>query len=402
MIRQGLDRHDHSLGGIALEGLVEQHPGGTLQRPRTVTARVIRLLAFALPLVHVLTNRRIGPHLEAVADVRRVLATADALRTVLPAGVREHMGEVLDRVGPLRRAFGRISSPRASSFGGSLEIAAEYGRAFALTELVAYQRATAAIARHRDEYVAVLEAVGEIDAALSIAYLQRFDRDLADAEVTQPSTGLVAAGLRHPFVVGAVGNDVELGPHGLLITGSNMAGKSTLLRAIAVDTVLAQSIGLVAADRWRSRPLRVATAMGAHDDLAAGVSLFRAEVDRIHALVDEADGNHLFVLDEAFRGTNPRERIAASAAVLRSLSAADLVVAATHDRELCGLLEGRFTLAYFTEQVEDDDVVFDYRLRSGVLQTTNAIALLERAGYPAELVAEARRIAGEGVRVPAP
>lgn len=162
--------------------------------------------------------------------------------------------------------------------------------------------------------------------------------------------------------------------------------------------MLAQSIGLVAAGRWCSRPLRVATAMGAHDDLASGVNLFRAEVDRIHALVDAAGGDHLFVLDEAFRGTNPHERIAASAAVLHRLAEADLVVAATHDRELCELVDDRFSLGYFTEQVVDDDVSFDYRLRPGVLQTTNAIALLERAGFPAEFVAEARRIAaGRGV-----
>jgi DNA mismatch repair ATPase MutS len=101
------------------------------------------------------------------------------------------------------------------------------------------------------------------------------------------------------------------------------------------------------------------------------------------------------LIDEAFRGTNPHERVAASAAVLRRLSQQDLVVAATHDRELCELLEGPFTLGFFTEDVEGDDVVFDYRLRPGVLQTTNAIALLERAGFPAELVAEARRIAAE-------
>src|SRR5690606_3370388 len=119
--------------------------------------------------------------------------------------------------------------------------------------------------------------------------------------------------------------------------------------------------------------------MGARDDLAAGVSLYRAEVDRIHTLIQRAGGDHLFLLDEAFRGTNPHERIAASAAVLHRLGRHDLVVAATHDRELCELLEDSFTLGFFTEDVEGDDVAFDYRLRAGILQTTNAIALLERA-----------------------
>lgn len=357
-------------------------------------------IALALPVVHTLTNRTIGPHLESVADVRRVLDVAEALRAAIPAAAAPHLGEVLDRIGPLRRAFGRVSPPRPSRLGETTELAAEYARAFALTEFVAYQRATAAIAEHRDDYLRVLDLVGEVDAALSIAYLRAHDDALVDAEITTDAVGLVATDVRHPLVVDAVGNDVALGPSGLLVTGSNMAGKSTLLRAIAVDAVLAQAIGLAAAGSWRCRPLRVTTAMGAHDDLAAGVSLFRAEVDRIHTLVDAADGAHLFVLDEALRGTNPHERIAASAAVLRRLAVTDLVVAATHDRELCGLLEGQYTLGHFTEQVEEDDVVFDYRLRPGVLQSTNAIALLERSGFPPELVAEARALAADASAPP--
>jgi hypothetical protein len=354
-------------------------------------------LGIALPLIHMLSNRYIGHHLDAVADMRRVLDTAVSLHDAASPEVRELVDDILGRVKPLRRAFGKRASAPVDSgrFGGGPELAAEYGKAFLLTELVPYQQATRAIARHRADYERVLDVVGEIDAALSIAHLRAHDAELRDAIIDPAAPGLEAKDLCHPLVDDPVGNDVQLASKGLLVTGSNMAGKSTLLRTIGVNVVLAQSIGRVAAQSWCSRPLHVATAMGAHDDLAAGVSLYRAEVDRIHALVERAGGDHLFVLDEAFRGTNPHERIAASAAVLRHLGRRDLVVAATHDRELCELLEDCFTLGFFTEAVEGDDVIFDYRLRPGVLQTTNAIALLERAGFPAELVAEARRLASE-------
>lgn len=354
-------------------------------------------LGIALPLIHILSNRNIGHHLDAVADIRRVLDTAVALHDAASPEVRQLADDILGRVKKLRRAFGKRPSAPAgpARLGGGPELAAEYGKAFLLTELVPYQQATRAIARHRADYDRVLDVVGEIDAALSIACLRAHDAELRDAVIDPAALGLAANGLRHPLVDNAVGNDIQLGLAGLVVTGSNMAGKSTLLRTIGVNVVLAQSIGLVAADSWCSRPLHIATAMGAHDDLAAGVSLYRAEVDRIHTLVQRAGGDHLFLLDEAFRGTNPHERIAASAAVLRHLGRHDLVVAATHDRELCELLENSFTLGFFTEAIEGDDVIFDYRLRPGVLQTTNAIALLERAGFPAELVAEARRIAAE-------
>ena len=353
-------------------------------------------LALALPLVHTLANRSIGHHLDSIADVRRVLDTAVELRRALPPEVRAQLDDVIDRAPALRRAFGRrADAPTPSRFGDTAEMAAEYGKAFMLTELVRYQKATRAIGRHRDEYDALLDVVGEIDAALSVAYLRAHDDELRPAEVDPAAEGIDAVGLRHPLVVDAVGNDLRLAQGGLLVTGSNMAGKSTLLRAAGVNVVLAQAIGLVAADAWRSRPLRVATSMGARDDLAAGVSLYRAEVDRIHALLERAGGDHLFVLDEAFRGTNPVERVAASAAVLRKLSSRDLVVAATHDRELCELLSDRFSLGFFTEELEGEDVVFDYRLRPGVLERTNAIALLERAGFPADVIAEAQRLAAE-------
>ncbi|MBC8070547.1 MAG: hypothetical protein IAG13_19605 [Deltaproteobacteria bacterium] len=375
--------------------------GVVLSRPELVITGLA--LVFALPLVHTLANRRIAHHLEAIADVRRVLDVATMLRTAATPDLRRVLDDVVERLPALRRAFGRrISVPRPGGMGDVLGVAGEYSKAFGLTELVRYQQACRAIARHRDELERVLDVVGEIDAALSIACLHAHEEELREADVDPSAPGLSASGLRHPLVVDAVGNGVELGPRGLLVTGSNMAGKSTLLRAIGINAVLAQAIGLVAADRWRARPLRVATAMGAHDDLAAGVSLYRAEVERIRGLVEQSDGEHLFLLDEAFRGTNPHERIAASAAVLRRLARQDLVVAATHDRELCDLLQDVFALGFFTEQVVGDDVEFDYTLRPGVLQTTNAIALLERTGFPAALVAEARRIAARGEPLPSP
>jgi DNA mismatch repair ATPase MutS len=322
-----------------------------------------------------------------------VLDVATALHRVIPGDARALVDDVLPRAAELRRAFGRRASMPSLRFGGAPELAIEYARAFALTELISYQRAMRAIAEHRAELERVVDVVGEIDAALSIAWLRASDRDLSEATFDADAIGIDARGLQHPLVEDAVGNDLELGSAGLLITGSNMAGKSTMLRAIGVNAVLAQSIGLVAAERWRSRPVRVSTAMAVREDLAAGVSLYRAEVDRIHALVRRAGGDNLFLVDEAFRGTNPQERIAASAAVLRYLHERDLVVAATHDRELCDLLAGAFVFGFFTEQVEGDDVAFDYRLHPGVLQTTNAIAILERTGFPPELVAQARRLA---------
>lgn len=354
-------------------------------------------LAFALPMVHTLANRRIGHHLGAISDVRRILDAAVALQRVLPAHVRTHLDDVIDQSGSLRRRFGfRASIPRPGRFGQGPELVAEYTKAFGLTELVGYQRAMRALRTLRGDYDRLLDVVGEIDAALSIAYLREKDAGLKRAVIDDSAATLTCKGLRHPLIRDAVGNDVELGPRGLLLAGSNMAGKSTFLRALGVNLVLARAVGLVAAGQWRSRPLRVATSMRVHDDITAGKSTYRAEVDRVHALVERTGGDHLFLLDEIFRGTNPRERIAASAAVLRFLCKHDLVAAVTHDAELWSLLQDTFVVAHFTEDVREGDVVYDYRLREGAPKTINALAILRRTGFPTEILDEAERLSGCG------
>lgn len=241
----------------------------------------------------------------------------------------------------------------------------------------------------------VFRLVGEIDAAISVAHLQAHDKAFVVATVDDSAQGIHARELSHPLLVpDAVGNDLVLAEAGLLITGSNMGGKSTFLRAVGINVILAQSLGLAVAREFRAPPLQVSSSMQVVDDLDGGISMYRAEVDRIGELIARSEhGRQLFLLDEVFRGTNANERIAGSVAVLRYLAKQSLVIAATHDREMCDVLDGAMTMGHFTETVEGDDVQFDYTLRPGVLQSTNALALLERAGYPESILAEAFALA---------
>jgi hypothetical protein len=250
--------------------------------------------------------------------------------------------------------------------------------------------------RRREEFLRVIAAVGEVDAALSVASYRAGTQGwvrptlLADG---QPSR---MGGVRHPLLPDAVPNTIVCGPpHGVIITGSNMSGKSTFLRTVGVSAVLAQSINTCLADSYQCARFVVRSCIGRADDPASGRSYYLMEVDAVLALVhaSQSASPHLMLFDELFRGTNAVERIAAGEAVLAELVAGDpprhVVVAATHDHELVDFLAGMYEPYHFTDSLDTSGLMFDYKIRPGSGASRNAIALLERRGAPAGLVENA-------------
>jgi DNA mismatch repair ATPase MutS len=206
---------------------------------------------------------------------------------------------------------------------------------------------------------------------------------------------MAVAGVVHPLIDRAVPNALEV-DRSVLVTGSNMSGKTTFIRALGVNAILAQTLGTVLATRWAAPWFRVRSSIGRSDDVQSGKSYYLAEVESIGALVSAArDGaQHLFLIDEIFRGTNTTERIAAGQAVLAWLDDGDnMVVVATHDLELLDALTDRYAVYHFRERVEQDALLFDYVIRPGVSSTRNAIALLRLMQFPEPLVRDALRAA---------
>jgi DNA mismatch repair ATPase MutS len=236
-------------------------------------------------------------------------------------------------------------------------------------------------------------AIGEVDAALSVASYRAGTSGWVRPAFLKHGEQGVMAEVRHPLLPEAVANTFELGPpHGVIITGSNMSGKSTFLRTVGVTAVLAQTINTCVAEKYACPRFVVRSCIGRADDPASGRSYYVMEVDAVLALVHAARTNavHLMLFDELFRGTNAIERIAAGEAVLAALvpftGARHVVVAATHDDELVDLLAGRYEPYYFTDRVDGAGIFFDYKIRPGSATTRNAIALLKMRGAPAELV----------------
>jgi hypothetical protein len=244
-----------------------------------------------------------------------------------------------------------------------------------------------------------LVALGEVEALSALATLAHDRPDWCFPQVEPMAEPLLTAeSLGHPLI-GAdvrVHNDVTVGPPGtfLLVTGSNMSGKSTLLRSLGVNAVLAQAGAPVCARRLRMAPLEVHTSIRVQDSLARGVSYFMAELERLKQIVDAAERvrpdpqvTQLFLLDEILHGTNTTERRIAATRVIRHLIDIGAIGAVTtHDLQLAEEpdLAAGAQLVHFTEsfpEIDGESVLsFDYRLREGIATSTNALVLMKMVG----------------------
>jgi hypothetical protein len=242
--------------------------------------------------------------------------------------------------------------------------------------------------RHIPEW---LETVGELEVLVAIGGFAAEHPAHVFPEVVDGPPQLAATGLAHPTLgASAVGNDIELSSEArrlIIVSGSNMSGKSTWLRTLGATVVLAGLGAPVRASRCRLSPLAVGAAIRVHDSLADGRSRFFAEIVRLKAVLDLARdrrGEVLFLLDEILSGTNSHDRRVGAEALIRSLLAAGaLGLVTTHDLaigDIADRLDGLALNQHFADQFVDGTLRFDYRIAPGVVQTSNALALMRSIG----------------------
>lgn len=235
-----------------------------------------------------------------------------------------------------------------------------------------------------------LDAVGEFEALTSLSAFAFEHPQNAFPEFSGPAPLFEARELAHPLLPAekAVPNNVTLsGDMQLIIlSGPNMAGKSTFIRCIGINAVLAQCGAPVRARSLRISPLTVAASICILDSLAGGMSRFYAEIHRLKLIADLARGTVpvLFLLDELLSGTNSHDRLVGTQFVLRNLVDHRAIgIVSTHDLALTQIpatLGERATNCHFEDKLEDDRLIFDYKLREGIVQTSNALKLMRAIG----------------------
>ncbi len=246
-----------------------------------------------------------------------------------------------------------------------------------------------------------LDALADFEACSSLATFAFEHPDYAWPDVDTQALHFEAVGLGHPLLdpQRLVVNDVSLPAPGfaLLVTGSNMSGKSTLLRSIGAAAVLALAGAPVCARSLRMSVCAVRTSMRISDSVRDGVSRFYAEILKIKGVVDAAGGARpvLFLLDEILHGTNSRERHLGARSIIRALLRAGSIGAvSTHDlalADLSQLEQGKVRTVHFQEQVDGDKMSFDYRLREGLVRSVNALRWMRIVGLPVDDDAAAGR-----------
>lgn len=371
------------LGLAAIVALVAALATDVGWMPLIVVAAIEGLVARSLQPV-------VAPTLAALEETRREL---DVLARLLDRVEREPAGDSRC-LAELRRRIdgGAVAIARLARIVDWLEVRRSV--LSPITFLLMWElHAAVAVERWRHAHgpaiAGWLGALGECEALAALAAYAYERPDDPMPTILDEGPRVRADELRHPLLRGCVPNAIDLGDpvRVLMISGSNMSGKSTLLRTLGVNVVLAQAGAPVAARAMALSPLQLGATLRVEDSLQGGVSRFYSELRRLRLLRDLARASApplLFLLDEIFHGTNSHDRKIGAEAVLVSLVEAGAIgLCTTHDlalAEAIAALGERAMNVHFQDEVEDGALVFDYRVRPGIVRRSNAIALMRAIG----------------------
>ena len=280
--------------------------------------------------------------------------------------------------------------------GGTLtDLIMDYIKMALHIDLILFDVILSKLKAHQEDLIAILELAGELDADMAIASFRKMKGQWCEPELYESADKtdiqIYAKQLYHPLIEHPVPATFEA-DRSMLLTGSNASGKSTFLKSVALNAILAQTIYTVMADSYRAPYFRIYSSMALKDNLMGNESYFIVEIKSLKRIYESADEKvpMLCLIDEVLRGTNTVERIAASSQILNQIAQENaLCVAATHDIELTYILENIFENWHFKEDICEGEVSFDYELHHGRAVSRNAVKLLGVIGFDNALIQKA-------------
>lgn len=384
-----------------LIGLAAYTVGIVLCLTGNVGTGVFLFLATALCQIVTYYKRKgqIEPYLLVFSYLFRWLAAVDQISSCEAAKqpVLKPDAEKLIEASKTFREFLRGSWLLASTSptGSITDMIMDYVRMLFHVDLLKFNSMYRFFMGHQEEINTLFAVSGRLDAAIAIASYRQYKKVWCEPELLDNGElRLLTENMYHPLISEPVKNSIQT-TRPVLLTGSNASGKSTFLKMIAVNALLAQTIATVCADSYKSRYWHIMSSMALRDDLELGESYYIVEIKSLKRILDATNGQVpvLCFVDEVLRGTNTAERIAASSRILRDMAKRHaLTFAATHDLELTDILAEFYENYHFSEQIVGQDVVFDYMLQKGKATSRNAIRLLQMLGYPEEIIKEAEQM----------
>lgn len=350
-------------------------------------------------VLHYRNKKNIYQHYYSVPQSLRMLKQAEELiKDPHISQIDTTIGLAIDALKSLKNKlrFFKLSIQLDSDIAILAYCIAEVFNIFFLTEVYAINKSLLEFTCKKELIEKIFCFVGLTDTLCSISLL----RDqlpyycLPDTSVEKGTLQVEA--VYHPLIINAVANDLSLADKSMLITGSNMSGKTCFIRTIGINLLSAKVLNTCFARFFAiNLATRIFSSIHNEDSLLEGKSYFLQETMQIKEMIDQITNPPcLFLLDEPFKGTNTQERIAICGAVLSALAKnGNIVLATTHDIELNNLLHSCYLPYYFCETVSGRQLYFDYQLKQGVATQRNAIKILEIYHYPKAIVQKANLLA---------
>ena len=335
----------------------------------------------------------IDPYITSFRYLFRVLDEVDELKKLKTPVIGHEIKELSalkERFANFMRFSYLLMSPGRMS-GDMMEIGLDYVRMIFHLDIIKFNSMLEHVCAHKGEIDRMLTIIGHLDVLLCVGEYRTY---LEEYSIPKYKAGAYQAeALYHPLLQQPVKNDVNV-MKSMLITGSNASGKSTFLKTLALNAVLAQSIHTVCADSYVADYFRIYSSLTLKDNIFDGDSYYMAEIKSIKRIMDayaKEGAPVLAFVDEVLRGTNTIERISASSVILQQMAGLNgFCFAATHDLELTEILKNYYENVHFEESIENNDIVFPYRLQKGKATSRNAIALLAIMGYDSAITNMAR------------
>jgi hypothetical protein len=385
--------------GLAIIGLIIS----LFIEPNLVCFMVLIALLIGNVALHYGTRNKISSYTRSLPQLIILHSVAKKLLKKVSIENDDLVRDSLTRLTGLNRTLNMVSfeSKMADNPDNFSYAVYKFFKLLFLLEPLMFISSVKRINKYRADIEAVYKYVAEIDMLIAIQsvraglpyyskptfYTENMQMDLAD--------------MFHPLIYNCVPNSIHTRTdEGVLITGSNMSGKTTFIRSIAINTLLAQTIYTTCTNTYKAPLLKIQTSIRTSDDLGEHKSYFQAEALSILDIINQSSVEEpvksLIIIDEIFRGTNTIERIAAAKSVLTYLTDnKNFVFVSTHDLELAELLDNDYAVYSFEESVNDTRLVFDYKMKTGVLKNKNGIAILETIGYPETVVEDAYIVSEE-------
>ncbi|MFA9375838.1 MAG: hypothetical protein ACERKZ_03690 [Lachnotalea sp.] len=342
----------------------------------------------------------VEPYFVSIAYINSLLVGADTFVKTMPAEFKaytEKARELKDHFKKFKKNAKWVNAGKKAT--GSVEdVLFDYIKIFFHIDLIKFNNMLADVKAKIDDINSLIETMGCIEAYIAIASFRGTREYYSIPELSnEKSESFILTDVYHPMIHNPVVNSMKE-EKSVLITGSNASGKSTFLKTVAINAVLAQTIYMTMSKRYSANFYRVYSSMALTDNLMSNESYYIVEIKSLKRILDASKDETpiLCFIDEVLRGTNTIERIAASAQILKSLNKEQVMCfAATHDIELTHILGNVFNNYHFEEEVKDNDILFNYELRNGRATSRNAIKLLSIIGYDKEIIEEAETAAAE-------